>query len=1682
VDIDLNSPAAAGSVVTNSDGSYTVTGNGADIWGDTDQCNYYYTWTAASQWAMAIKVDSEMTGGTGSTWSKCEVMCREASPTLGPQDNDPFIAMMYTRSTTAPTPGVGYLALQFRANPSEEADETDSSPNVTGGAYTPPVWIQLARNANVFTCSYSYDGNTWVTTDTVDTSTKYEGDDDPTQASFSAPFPDIVTVGIAVTSHDNTASDSASAQVTIVTNTLPPFTPATVLAASVQNKNCTNYAGAEASFTFVATNNATPFIPFLMGNLLSYQWYKNGNAVAGATGTSLTWLIDPSDSTQNGTETYCEVTVAAPWNVNVQKVYSTTNSLTVLPGIAYYTNGVKIEYFAGPILAQLEAGDTGPATWIGVQQSFDNPGYGTINYSTRNSGWFIPPTTDKYVFFVASDDQSDLFLNMTGVSMAGKTLIAQETSWSGFDSWLASGDGSATEAAQKRSDQWTADASGINPPNANGIALTAGQPYYIELDHNQIGGGDDMSVTYQTIEQIAGANWATEFTNGTPTIIAGTNGNIMLASWKATTIKFSQPPVSISVSEAAQGVFTAVAVSDSEFAPLYQWYRAGQPLAGATTTSYTTPVTASADNGAQFFVVASEPEGGLSITSSVVTLAVQSGIWEPGFAKCEWWYTNNPAEANNLAALESGALGLPALSVAAPYVEARAINNTGPNYDNGQITCWVVPPVSGRYTFYVNSDDQADLFLSTDATLADKRLVAQEQGWANPLQWVADNGGSVAQKCSDTFTNASGTTPFANGIALTAGQKYYLELDHWNGTGGDNCEATAEPTGTAPADGDTSTLTGSYIGYYFPQCTYVAFTKQPVSITNAVPFSDVTFTASGITDSQIGIMGQDYPESGLTNFMFFQWTVNGTAVAGANTSSFTMEADPWLNNAQIACQMRAIGYANAAGATIWSNSATATLTILSNSTPPAISYASVFQQNGGGTVLDVRFNKPMDPTSLLNATYSSSLTLGTANVFTNSSALWLSPTSQVLTHDQFGSIQFGLFATPTFPVSLTVTGAKDAWGNALTANTVSVVAGPGLADTDIGTPPSDPMIPGLLWVNGPNSFTIQCEGSDIWNDADGCNFASMQVSGDFDMVVQVLGSTHTDTWQKSDLMVRETLDAGSREWGIVTTPNSNDGINAAYESDGDGENEILSYCRNSQDNASSAWASGTDYYTMSPQYPNVWLRLKRTGQQLYSYYSVDGVHWVFSATDNPTTSGDKTPLVDPVYIGVAQTSHANDASVLPWTSLRELSEDDYANFNAKYVEAPAVQPTPQVVAGNPAIAFASFYTNNNLVAGPEQVVDLKFNKPMNPASLLSATYTVAGLTVTGVNVYTNESVNISPTSQAVSNNYSSVLLTVTGTPTLPLAIKVTGATDYSGNALTANTASAGLCALINQDIGTLGTDPAVPGVMWVNSANSYSIQSEGSDIYNAADGCNFSYTELTGDFDVVVRVTDNTHDSNWSKAGLMVRESLAAASREWSIVNDPDSSDGILSNDGATGASDIECNCRNSTGAGTGGWQVATNGMVPAYPNAWVRLQRTGTQLAAYFGTNGTAWTQAAWDDPTTVGAKTALPATVYVGIAQTAHNNDPIPLPPLSNLAFLDTVDYDNFNAAYVPPVTTQGTLTITRSGSNVVISWTPVGSGTLESSAALGSAASWTAVPNATNPMTIPIGKADQFFRLQY
>ena len=90
----------------------------------------------------------------------------------------------------------------------------------------------------------------------------------------------------------------------------------------------------------------------------------------------------------------------------------------------------------------------------------------------------------------------------------------------------------------------------------------------------------------------------------------------------------SNTPTTVSVIEGQTASFVVVASGSSPLT--FQWRRAGTPIAGANSTSYTTPPTTAADNGAMFDVVVANVAG--SIVSPMFTLSVTAAAVAPAIA------------------------------------------------------------------------------------------------------------------------------------------------------------------------------------------------------------------------------------------------------------------------------------------------------------------------------------------------------------------------------------------------------------------------------------------------------------------------------------------------------------------------------------------------------------------------------------------------------------------------------------------------------------------------------------------------------------------------------------------------------------------------------------------------------------------------------------------------------------------------------------------------------------------------------------------------------------------------------------------------------------------------------------------------------------------------------------------
>ncbi len=750
--------------------------------------------------------------------------------------------------------------------------------------------------------------------------------------SFTVPANAPIGLGNVIVTVIDTEPITGSGATNFFVLAVPP-TNATVV---TQLTSQSVYANTEVSFHFAATNDApnstnNAFFP------MTYAWYTNSVLVStNPMGPYYTFLTMPGQNMP----VQCVATVND--NTNYYSSLSVTSSLvtlTVTPGTPVYNNGLKRELFSNVSLQQVELGDTGPGNITAVPAADVNiePFNGGINYVERFSGYFIPPVSGAYVFFVCSDDQSDLFLS-TNSDPANKQLIAQETVWSNPYQWLSSGGGSSLP--QKESDTWTNSMNAT--PGAGGFNLIGGQQYYIEADHIQGGGGANLGITYDLTNDLYSGS-ATFVDGSTPALNVASNDIALVTSPGTTMSWILQPQASVTVNEGVTTNLSAIATSDAEMLPNYQWFIVtnggafpGDPLTSpvANGTNTSVALIPASFNQAQIYCVASTEEGSLSITSSVCTLTVIQSVFEVGYVGEKKWM-----DQYNVGGAESGTLGLPTFSCVRPGFEA-GLDNPGawPHDSTLQQIGYFIAPADGNYVFYVTSHDGADLFLSTDNTAAHKRIVAQEAGWSNNWNWNdAGGGGSVvSQKNSASFIPSGQTTPiYSNGIPLLAGQHYYMEVDHDTSMWGNEQEgvyyAIMDVNGnvTGPADGTYPNVVSTNVGMSAIRCSYVNITQQPSSSGPTVQAgATVGFSVAGASDSLYPIeSAYGYTITPPQNNLFAQWykVLGGVTNAIPGATGLSMVDGPLTtadSGAKYYCSVRALGYADSNLNPIWTNSAT----------------------------------------------------------------------------------------------------------------------------------------------------------------------------------------------------------------------------------------------------------------------------------------------------------------------------------------------------------------------------------------------------------------------------------------------------------------------------------------------------------------------------------------------------------------------------------------------------------------------------------------------------------------------------------------------------------------------------------------------------------------------------------------
>lgn len=120
---------------------------------------------------------------------------------------------------------------------------------------------------------------------------------------------------------------------------------------------------------------------------------------------------------------------------------------------------------------------------------------------------------------------------------------------------------------------------------------------------------------------------------------------------------------------------------------------------------------------------------------------------------------------------------MPDLTTTLPIFETPQYH--GNNYAS-RIRGYLCPPVSGDYTFWVSGDDMTELWLSTNDDPSNRNLIASVAGHTPYRKW-------------DKYPSQQSGV-----ISLEAGQRYYVEVRHKEGSGADHISVGWQVPGREP--------------------------------------------------------------------------------------------------------------------------------------------------------------------------------------------------------------------------------------------------------------------------------------------------------------------------------------------------------------------------------------------------------------------------------------------------------------------------------------------------------------------------------------------------------------------------------------------------------------------------------------------------------------------------------------------------------------------------------------------------------------------------------------------------------------------------------------------------------------------------------------------------------------------
>lgn len=299
------------------------------------------------------------------------------------------------------------------------------------------------------------------------------------------------------------------------------------------------------------------------------------------------------------------------------------------------------------------------------------------------------------------------------------------------------------------------------------VNLTAGQPYFFEVLHKEGTGGDHVAVAW-TGPGIS-----------TPTVVPGSALALVTPITAIT-----QQPQSLTVAAGDPASFHVGVSGAGPF--IYQWSRDGVAEWGTSNAPDLDLANVGAGAAGTYKCVITSPAGTMTTNEVTLTVTGVGGITQGGL----WREVYNGISGGAVSSLINDDDFPRYPNSGGVITSAEAPADYGDDYGQ-RWTGWLCPTVSASYKFYLTADDSAELWLSTDSHPLHKVKVASLASYTGVRSW--SSGGKSAL------------------IPLQAGKRYYIEILHKEGGGGDHCAvAWQKSTDPVPANG-SAPIAGQYL-------------------------------------------------------------------------------------------------------------------------------------------------------------------------------------------------------------------------------------------------------------------------------------------------------------------------------------------------------------------------------------------------------------------------------------------------------------------------------------------------------------------------------------------------------------------------------------------------------------------------------------------------------------------------------------------------------------------------------------------------------------------------------------------------------------------------------------------------------------------------------------------------------